>query len=262
MSTTPSRAARADRHPHSATSSPTAAMSSPATASASRPRTDKHHAAADHDAASFPAVAVAAEGDHHHSQRRSSRRPRTTIPLAATTMDSAAILTDSRIPTHLVGVAHWHARRREWLQAPASGAAPRTPVTLRRDAYLDVYTKLVKERKPLAAGRGLPLQQLLELIVEGWKQEGMLPETFAPPPSPPPNPESYYRTYLAHAHPGDAEPPASTLEWLGGLFRGLLAPISAATPASASASAETQQTRGRRSLASYLRGGERSARGS
>ncbi|KAJ3356575.1 hypothetical protein GGF32_001468 [Allomyces javanicus] len=176
-------------------------------------------------------------------------------------MDSAAILTDSRIPTHLVGVAHWHARRREWLQAPASGAAPRAPVTLRRDAYLDVYTKLVKERKPLAAGRGLPLQQLLELIVEGWKQEGMLPESFAPPPSPPPNPESYYRTYLAHAHPGDAEPPASTLEWLGGLFRGLLAPM-AATPASAAGAAAETQTRGRRSLASHLRGGERSARGS
>ncbi|KAJ3374491.1 hypothetical protein GGF31_007269 [Allomyces arbusculus] len=238
-------------------------MSSPATVSASR-RTDKHHThATDHDAAAQPpAVAVAAEGDHHPS-RRSSRRPRTTIPPTTTTMDSAAILTDSRIPTHLVGVAHWHARRREWLQAPASGAAPRAPVTLRRDAYLDVYTKLVKERKPLAAGRGLPLQQLLELIVEGWKQEGMLPETFAPPPSPPPNPESYYRTYLAHAHPGDAEPPASTLEWLGGLFRGLLAPISAATPVPASgAAAETQHTRGRRSLASHLRGGERSARGS
>ncbi|KNE72297.1 hypothetical protein AMAG_16785 [Allomyces macrogynus ATCC 38327] len=84
----------------------------------------------------------------------------------------------------LTGVAHWHAQRARWLApppadatpAPTPTAAPRPkPVTLPKEAYLFAYHKLVHEGLPLVGDRRLPLPVLLELMVDGWRSEGLLP---------------------------------------------------------------------------------------
>ncbi|KAJ3370529.1 hypothetical protein GGF31_004120 [Allomyces arbusculus] len=87
----------------------------------------------------------------------------------------------------LTGVTHWHAQRARWLAPPpvdatpapaaaAAAAAPRLkPVTLPKEAYLFAYHKLVHEGLPLVGDRRLPLPVLLELMVDGWRSEGLLP---------------------------------------------------------------------------------------
>ncbi|KAJ3358369.1 hypothetical protein GGF32_000469 [Allomyces javanicus] len=153
-------------------------------------------AAAANPSASTPvaaAAAPAADNDHAAFGRDNDRDASSSVhdPLVVAITTSAAPPPPPPRPAAppdppLTGVAHWHAQRARWLapppadatpaSAPAAAAAPRPkPVTLPKEAYLFAYHKLVHEGLPLVGDRRLPLPVLLELMVDGWRSEGLLP---------------------------------------------------------------------------------------
>jgi hypothetical protein len=87
------------------------------------------------------------------------------------------------VPT-LVGLEHWQMQRRRWLQPSTQSlmghndvqqlaAASAHYCSLRPAQYRRVYQDMVAKSKPLTQGKRLGLNVVFQIMIQGWKHEGM-----------------------------------------------------------------------------------------
>ncbi|KAI9146277.1 hypothetical protein BKA69DRAFT_1162866 [Paraphysoderma sedebokerense] len=110
-------------------------------------------------------------------------------PLPSGTSNSDPSISSSSLN---VGINHWHQRRKLWLsRSPkaykevfnedppsnrnidSSSSDNHSSLEIPEKSYIKIYDQLVNQRRPLTKGNRLPLPTLIQIIVAGWKEEGL-----------------------------------------------------------------------------------------
>ncbi|KAL7751022.1 hypothetical protein RI367_003602 [Sorochytrium milnesiophthora] len=58
-------------------------------------------------------------------------------------------------------------------KAASPPSLTRQRATVKPEQYSGIYDQLIRQRRPLATNKSLPLPTLVEILVAGWKEEGL-----------------------------------------------------------------------------------------